>query len=86
MDDQEINDQLDQIAEKLTSPWAINAVHACRPGHPLGNATEYPFLGAWLAVAPRLGMRGPEATWLHDMARERKELDKFDENVRRLLS
>lgn len=57
---------LDAIAEQITSAECLNAIYACREGHPLGRDLdpEGLFRNAWMMVAPRLGHQSPEALWL----------------------
>lgn len=69
----EIADKLDAIAEALGrgSAELLNAVHACRPGHPLNKVKAFPFLNLWFMAANRLPH--PLAEWLREqMDREAK--------------
>lgn len=53
----EINEKLDAIAEAIGSMGAsadlLNALHACRPGHPLNEAAFSPFLNLAFMLAGR---------------------------------
>lgn len=81
MDDMELNERLDKIAKGMRTAEATNAVHACRPGHPLGKGEEFPFLNAWFFAARHLGIADPDTEWLHKMARDRNEVDLFNKKL-----
>lgn len=42
---------IDQICQMTTNPELLNALHACRPGHPLKNA--YSWYNAYFLAAQR---------------------------------
>ena len=61
---------LDRLAGHATSASARNALHACRAGHPLNNASQW--WNAWCLVTcnPRMfaGVSGADITALRDIA------------------
>lgn len=77
---QDLDARIDAIVVKpgtVTGPgWnaaRLNALHACRPGHPLGrgrNPGEV-FMDAWLAARDVLGRTDPDVQWLKASALDR---------------
>jgi hypothetical protein len=61
----EINRRLDRIAQNITSAEVLNAVHACRPGHPLGRNNEMRWLNAATMCCRYVSSRDIE--WLRSM-------------------
>lgn len=69
---------LDTICEKLfdissglpVSASAVNAVHACRDGHPFGKGkSKYDlYISAAMALEPHLGINSLEVNWLIEQA------------------
>lgn len=67
MTDRELNFRLDGIAVDMTRAEAINAVHACRPNHPLGRNNPYKWRNAAASVF-RSDVSGKDRDWLNKMA------------------
>ncbi len=38
---------IDSICQETKNPTLLNALHACRPGHPLGKGQTAPFYNAY---------------------------------------
>jgi hypothetical protein len=67
MTDKETNCRLDGIALAMTRADAINAIHACRPNHPLGRNNPYKWRNAAMAVF-RSDVSSKDRDWLKKMA------------------
>lgn len=66
---------LDTICAKTTNPSFLNALHACRPLHPLSQYTPRPWtVAAFIArQQPSWTISGTDIEWLETQARERGE-------------
>lgn len=47
----EINQRIDQICQRVTSASLLNALHACRPGHPWNTSGTNHFANATFMLA-----------------------------------
>lgn len=54
MTDRELNERLDLVAAEIRSADGRNAIHACRPGHPLGLSNPYKWRNAHFATVGRI--------------------------------
>ena len=72
MTDQEINERIDQIQAEACnlSSEARNALHACRPRHPLGcnEQRAYLFLNAAHVLYGCSSVSSHHIVWLRNMA------------------
>ncbi len=71
--DKEIDQRIDEIQDALDNVSATcrNALHACRPGHPLGEGQERIILFRNAAFAlNRPGVNTEHAVWLNKMANQ----------------
>lgn len=77
----DIEARLDEIACAAHSAELKNAIHACRPSHPLNKTAVRPFLNAWwMAVPAHSGISMADCDWLESEARKRgKELGSKDQ-------
>lgn len=83
MDPDEINERLDglahTIAENGGTSELLNAVHACRPRHPLSGRVRAPFANLKFMLAGRGFIDGWQHEWLTGMARlEARILERSD--------
>lgn len=74
------NQMLDEIAEKLShyrSATLLNAVHACRPGHPLNQAISNPFsnLRFMMSGWGNMGLTAKQLRWIDGQAAEERSLN-----------
>lgn len=69
MNARDINERLDRISLELTSAEALNTLHACRPGHPLGRGNDWRWRNLSFLVALRRDqVRSVDRIWLSQMA------------------
>ena len=63
MDD--LDHRLDELCQRTRSPFILNALHACRPGHPLGqdNHTKWRSAQAMIAQYAR-DFAGVDTRWI----------------------
>jgi hypothetical protein len=63
---------LDRICEHITQPETLNALHACREGHPLGEGNAYKWrnAAAMVAMTPYFETKIQAYQWLADKAIE----------------
>jgi hypothetical protein len=61
---------LDLICRATTKPSVLNALHACREGHPLGKSTKTPWRDAWFICCQQPSyIIPPEAlVWLREQS------------------
>lgn len=64
---------LDKICALVTGAEALNALHACRPNHPLGRGQRAPYRNAAFTIAGRLGIPPSAVEWLNKQADARLE-------------
>ncbi len=65
---EEINMVLDEICSEARTCEMKNALHACRPGHPLNKNAAWPFKNALFVAATNRGISAWSLTWLKEMA------------------
>lgn len=63
---------IDSICKQIESAEVLNALHACRKGHPLGKGKEAGMLfrNAAFMISPYLGVNSFEVEWLEGKAIE----------------
>lgn len=62
-------ERLDALCACTSKPTVLNALHACRDGHPLGRGNAYKWRNAWSLVASQtVDFLGVNTDWLHDKA------------------
>lgn len=63
---------IDQICSMTTNPTVLNALHACRPNHPLNKITERPWRNAWFLAAqqPSYVINSDALDWLYKQAKQ----------------
>lgn len=71
----EINERLDRICENIGRAQTLNALHACRPGHPLNKDNDFCWRNAQMLVAQldgftRRDIDPHDILWLEKMARK----------------
>jgi hypothetical protein len=74
MDNQAIARRLDGICEQIARAEVLNALHACRPGHPWNLTAEYPWRNAYAMVRAlpfAARVRREDEDWL----RQRMEIE-----------
>lgn len=66
---------LDKICRLITKPDVLNALHACREGHPLNKMTMRPWLNAYVLCLQQPSYVVPISAclWLRTEAFERGE-------------
>jgi len=64
---------LDQIADCTTSCTILNALHACRDGHPLNNSYAWRNAYALIAARPSYEFTGEMVVWLATKADAEEE-------------
>ncbi len=66
---------IDRICELTKKPEMLNALHACREGHPWNKSAVNPWLSAWFLCGQQPGYYMPaDATaWLRKQAAARGE-------------
>lgn len=65
---------IDRLCAATTNPTILNALHACRPGHPWNGAAERPFINAHFLVAQHLGdFAAEDVQWLQDAAMDEQD-------------
>jgi hypothetical protein len=69
---------LDQICNMTKSPTMLNALHACRPGHPLNNKFQWRDAWALAAQRPAYELDCAVTAWLAKQARH--EANQEDQN------
>lgn len=60
---------IDQITAQTTKPEVLNALHACRPGHPLNN--KFQWRNAYTLAAQNggyFGIHSDAIEWLKEQA------------------
>jgi hypothetical protein len=61
--------RIDQLCGQTTSPAVLNALHACRTGHPLGHRNPWKFRNLWALVSQHtVEFLGTDTDWLRDAA------------------
>jgi hypothetical protein len=67
--------RLDVIASALTRPEQINAIHACREGHPLGNGNNWKWRTASYVVRQAwwAGIAYEHVRWIEAKAEEERK-------------
>ncbi len=61
---------LNRIASKITKPDVLNAIHTCRPGHPLGRDNDWKWRNAHAMVGQQnfTGIAFEDLEWLRKQA------------------
>lgn len=61
---------LNRIAGKITKPDVLNAIHACRPDHPLGRGNDFKWRNAHALVSQQnfAGISPDDLDWLRKQA------------------
>lgn len=72
----DINNRLDTICRQTTAPSVLNALHACRDGHPLNRDNKYCWRNAHSIALRDRGISSRDTDWLASMAKI--EWEKFD--------
>ncbi len=67
MNDKEINFRLDAACNEVTSAEMKNALHACRPGHPLNKTIKRPFYNAYFMAIGQRSISYQTEEWLRKM-------------------
>lgn len=74
LSEQEINERIDEIQQDIerVSAEARNALHACRPGHPLGKDKDrcLLFRNAAFVLGGRSGVSSSHIQWLNKTANQ----------------
>lgn len=68
---------IDQICQQTTNPSLLNALHACRDGHPLNKITPAPFFNAYMLAAQQPYAKRPDSLaidWLLAQSQMRGEV------------
>jgi hypothetical protein len=61
--------RLNALCACTTDATILNALHACRPGHPLGRDNAWKWRNAWTLVKQRpLAFEWPDLEWLERQA------------------
>ena len=60
--------RLDDLCQKTTNPTVLNALHACRDGHPLGKNNPYKWGNAFFLCSGCKDFVGVSLVWLQDMS------------------
>jgi hypothetical protein len=71
---------IDRICELTTSPTMLNALHACRPGHPLGKDTIYPWRNAWCLAGQHREIPLSAFVWLGSKASDEATYQTWSES------
>ena len=66
---------LDSICKMITSTELLNALHACREGHPWNKTATRPWYKAWFLAAqrPAWEVSGAATDWLLSESKKRGE-------------
>ena len=64
---------IDDLCRMTTRPSTLNALHACRPGHPLGGFTRTPWNDALWAVSQNPDFAGASVEWVRRRAATESE-------------
>jgi hypothetical protein len=61
---------IDGLCEQTTNPTMLNALHACRPNHPLHKTTERPWTSAYFLARQQKSwiFTGAALAWLEQQA------------------
>lgn len=82
MTDKEMNERLDEICRETRRASTLNALHACRPGHPFNRDAKVPFYNAWFSALHDRNIACRHIGWLHKQAEYRGEIAKFSEMLK----
>ncbi len=61
---------LDRICSQITEADTLNALHACRPGHPLNNKFQWRNAYALICQRPSYEVDGDVVAWLEKQAQK----------------
>lgn len=69
----EISNHLNAICSAVTQTQTLNALHACRPGHPLNSGDMWAWRNAWAQVqqlpwSQYSAISASDRDWLRGMA------------------
>jgi hypothetical protein len=61
---------LDRVCQLTRKPAVLNALHACREGHPLNKTEPRPWLNAWFLASaqPSYVIPADACDWLKEQA------------------
>lgn len=65
--------RLDMIASKIKRAETLNAIHACRPDHPMGRGNSYKWRNAYAMVVQLPSFQTPAhrlVEWLREKAEQ----------------
>lgn len=65
---------LDQICQMTKKASTLNALHACREGHPLNKFTDKPFWNAAVVASQDRNINMTALQWLTDQAKIKGQL------------
>lgn len=77
MDDRQTIEKLDEICGETRKASTLNALHACRPGHPWNKDAKVPFYNAWVMCIQNRDISGKSLAWLRKQAETRGEIAAF---------
>lgn len=60
---------LDTICNQTKNPTLLNALHACREGHPWNIPGKNHFYNAWFVATQRREINNAELNWLHTQSK-----------------
>lgn len=64
---------VDQVCRMTTSPTLLNALHACRAGHPLNKTNRLPFAEALFIACQHPEISGTAIAWLEREAEKERD-------------
>jgi hypothetical protein len=75
---------LDKICSLTTKPEVLNALHACRPGHPWNKTAKNPWRNAWFIASqqPSYVISCDATAWLEKQAKE-EEIEQLSHDALR---
>lgn len=77
-----MNTEINRLCGKTTKPDVLNALHACRDGHPLGRGNDYKWRTAYALVRQTsMDFLTTDVSWLEKQAQA--EADGAKEDVLR---
>lgn len=63
-------EKIDDLCQRTTKPDVLNALHACREGHPAGRGNVWKWRNAYSLVAQNtMDFLGADTRWIHDAAK-----------------
>jgi len=75
MNDREINARIDRICRNVSRAELLNALHACRPGHPWNVAGVNHFENAaFMLAGGRNGATWADLDWLAKMSKKNEQV------------